>query len=228
MLQNCPGTGTSAHAYPGLTADGWVAISTSARTASQVAKAVRSIAESLGEIALGRFRQSVEQVVPEDFEDARPSSLSSKFGLNPLPLHTDTAHWAIPVRYLVLGCANPGLIVTPTSLLDRRHVIMSDAEAKECISSVFLIRNGRRSFYGSIMEFERPFIRLDLGCMIPLSQDAKLAMQIFGSARNSTFLSHHYWDVGDVIIIDNWRMLHGRGTDQFTQRGRILLRAMVR
>jgi len=34
----------------------------------------------------------------------RAGSLSSYFGLGPLPLHTDTAHWNVPCRYLALAC----------------------------------------------------------------------------------------------------------------------------
>lgn len=189
---------------------------------------VAALAEDLGEIVPGRGRQRVEHIVPQDTRAAHAGSLSRQYGLAPLPLHTDTAHWTVPCRYLVMGCVSPGPEPTPTILLDSRVVSLTKCEAIACASAVFLIRNGRRSFYGSILAQDRPFIRFDRGCMAPLSPEGSKAANAFNQTRNTDKTYQHDWRHGDIVVIDNWRMLHGRGLDGQTAQGRLLLRAMVR
>jgi alpha-ketoglutarate-dependent taurine dioxygenase len=170
----------------------------------------------------------VEPIVPETVETARPSSLSRKFGLRPLPLHTDTAHWTVPCRYLGLACLDTGPTATPTFLLDSWAAQLSESESLLCRSAVFAIRNGRRSFYGSIMETDRPFIRLDPGCMMALSSEGDVALEAFNIQRHTSVLHRQDWKAGDILVVDNWRVLHARGYDAPTARGRILIRTMIR
>ncbi len=193
-----------------------------------LAAQIAAVAESLGEILPGRGRQRVEHIIPQNTASAFDGSLSQKYGLAPLPLHTDTAHWSVPCRYLVMACFSPGPEPTPTILLDSRAVALSESESAACVSAVFLIRNGRASFYSSILSKDRPFIRFDRGCMVPLSSEGSDAEDVFGYNRNVSKIYRHDWCRGDVLVFDNWRMLHGRGIDRETVQGRVLLRAMVR
>jgi len=127
-----------------------------------------------------------------------------------------------------MACAEPGPEPTPTILLDSRDVSFTEREAAACSSAVFLIRNGRHSFYGSITAQNRPFIRYDRGCMEPLSPDGAEVADVFSLAQNAGKTYQHDWQRGDILVIDNWRTLHGRGVDRQTALGRVLLRAMVR
>jgi hypothetical protein len=97
-----------------------------------------------------------------------------------------------------------------------------------CRSAVFAIANGRTSFYGPILDFARPFIRFDPGCMRPLSKEGNLAAGAFQIERHEDKLVKHEWKVGDILIFDNWRFLHARGFKTSSDRGRLLLRVMVR
>ena len=211
-----------------LAANGWAVLSTTSTTHDSLAADVLSTAGKLGDIVPGRGGQIVELVVPESIHTARASSLSSKYGLQPLPLHTDTAHWIIPCRFLVLACLEPGPTPTPTFLLDSFAIRFSEREDLLCRSAVFAIRNGRRSFYGSILDPERPFVRLDPGCMTPISRDGVKALESFCTGRHEQSLQQHDWMQGDIMVLDNWRMLHGRGRSASTERGRILMRAMIK
>jgi Taurine catabolism dioxygenase TauD, TfdA family len=211
-----------------LKADGWAIIKTTASTQEGVAGELKLIAANLGEIAPGRNRQLVEQILPEPIEVARAGSLSSKFGLRPLPLHTDTAHWDVPCRYLLLGCVDPGPVPTPTCLLDSRKAQLSESESFACRSAVFAIRNGRFSFYGSIVDCDRPFIRLDPGCMTALSSEGAGALDAFSLERQAKSVFRHDWRQGDILLLDNWRILHARGFDKPTMPGRMLVRTMIR
>jgi hypothetical protein len=168
-----------------LDAHGWCSLSAAEQSKDALDAEVVALAEGLGEIVRGRNRQRVEHILPHDSRVAHAGSLSQQYGLAPLPLHTDTAHWTIPCRYLVMACAAPGPEPTPTILLDSRAISLTEGEAAVCSSAVFLIRNGRRSFYGSVAAPDRPFIRFDRGCMEPLSCDGAEIADAFGQTRNA-------------------------------------------
>jgi alpha-ketoglutarate-dependent taurine dioxygenase len=51
-------------------------------------------------------------------------------------------------------------------------------------------------------------------------------MDLFNAERYKSELHSHNWSSGDFLVIDNWRVMHGRGGGR-TAAGRILLRAMV-
>lgn len=210
-----------------LDAKGWSVITTRPSTEADLRNAIFSLVSHLGRIAPGRNRELIERIVPQTQHEAIAGSLSSQYGLNALPLHTDTAHWPIPCRYLVVGCLTPGPVSTPTILLDSRSTRLSSRTRAICHHAVFLIRNGRRSFYGHILGQERSFVRLDPGCMISLSTDGQSALDAFSYRCNEESLAKHEWTEGDMLIIDNWRVLHGRGNRESTNRARTLLRAMV-
>lgn len=211
-----------------LDSNGWSTSTATTITAEGLATELTEIALTLGDIVPGRSRQLVEPILPETVETARAGSLSKKFGLRPLPFHTDTAHWNIPCHYLVLACLDPGPVPTPTFLLDTRVVQLSERESLLCRSAVFLIRNGRLSFYGSIIDRDRPFIRVDPGCMTALSNQGAAALEVFSRERQAKNQIRHDWKPGDILILDNWRTLHARGLDEETASGRVLLRVMVR
>ncbi len=211
-----------------VAASGWFAYQSGLSETEALAAEIALLASRLGDVVPGRERQRVERIVPQETSSAYAGSLSSRFGMEALPLHTDTAHWPIPCRYLVLACAEPGPDPTPTILLDSCALQMTASEAADCMSAVFLIRNGRRSFYGSIMERDRPFVRFDLGCMQGVTANSAAAEAPFSLSRNGERIFRQEWRRGEVLVIDNWRVLHGRGVAGPTAHGRVLLRAMVR
>ncbi len=210
-----------------LNLDGWYQTAVAATVPDKLAAGVLALAQSLGDVAPGRDRQLVERIIPRAGHNAFGGSLSSTYGLNPLPLHTDTAHWPCPCRYLVIACERLGPVPTPTLLMDSRQARLSDTEELACRQAVFLIRNGRHSFYGSVRESRRDFIRLDPGCMVALSRDCDVALQAFQCDRQRHAMYRFDWEPGRILVIDNWRILHGRGDGTPTAPGRVLLRAMV-
>jgi Taurine catabolism dioxygenase TauD, TfdA family len=187
-----------------------------------------AVARLLGEVIPGRGQQAVERVVPRTSSAAYAGSLSSRYGLASLPLHMDTAHWPTPCKYLVMACESVGPAPTPTILLDSWKVQLSDTENAACKQAVFLIRNGRKSFYGTIRRDDRPFLRFDPGCMSPLSKTGEIALAAFLAERHKGTYHRHEWKTGEILVIDNWRLLHGRGLIERTEPGRVLLRATVR
>jgi hypothetical protein len=207
---------------------GWASIALGATTVSSLKQIIMAVANGLGNIVPARGNVFVESLSPLSSENARAASLSRKFGCGPLPLHCDTAHWLTPCRYIVLGCTETGNVEAPTLLLDTASIELSNTQKVLTRSASFVVRNGRKSFYASLIDGGRSFVRLDPGCMEPVSQASVEAMNLFGQENQESKTISFHWKAGDVLILDNWRMLHGRGNQSTADPNRRLLRAYVR
>ncbi len=185
---------------------------------------VTSIARTLGTIVASPGRKKIETISPQSEGSAPVSSLSHAYGLGALPLHTDTAHWTVPCRYIILACVEVGSVRTPTLLVDSRDASFSKDECLLLRSSIFLIKNGGRSFYTSLIDSRRDFIRIDPGCMEPISESSVTAMRLYDIERQRRRFITWDWHEGDVLVIDNWRVLHGRGNNVPSDQRRKLLR----
>lgn len=184
--------------------------------------------ERLGNpIASRKSKGVVHPLVPLTKKEAFPNSLSSKFETGRFPLHVDTAYWTTPCRYLILGCVKAGESQRPTNLLDFSTLDFSDAEKELLFNSPFLIQNGRRSFYGSVLSRDRSFVRYDPGCMVPANMNSQKIDHILSSERLENVSHELFWETGMVLVIDNWRVLHGRGVQQKDGRDRELYRVLV-
>lgn len=169
----------------------------------------------------------VQKLVPLSKGNAYPNSLSSKYAIEAFPLHNDTAHWITPCRYLILGCMDEGESVRPTTLLDFSSLEITMEEKGELQSSPFIIKNGRNSFYANILAKHKDFIRYDPGCMIPVNSRSNKIADLFSSKRAQDSTTEVQWKQGMIIIIDNWRMLHGRGKPMGRGKDRELYRVLV-
>ncbi len=125
-------------------------------------------------------------------------------------MHIDTAHYLRPARYLLLGCANPGHSGAQTRLGPIGALKFSPGELSLLTSAAVLVRTGRRSFYSTILDKGRPFLRYDPGCMEPLDARGEEALQIVSDAIGGIEVITHEWRRGEILLIDNWNMLHGR------------------
>lgn len=158
---------------------------------------------------------------------ARAASLSRQHGTGAFPLHTDTAHWPVPARYLVLCCLDPGGSDRGTLLLPISDLELSDQDRAVLNSGVFLVRNARHSWFSSVLMTGRPFVRYDTGCMSPATASGAEAERLM--EKRLADGRHHriWWEAGTILVVDNWRVLHGReAADGDTDR--VLLRTLVR
>jgi alpha-ketoglutarate-dependent taurine dioxygenase len=64
--------------------------------------------------------------------------------------------------------------------------------------------------------------------MAAASSDGASALEAFSLERQAKSVLRHDWKRGDILFLDNWRILHARGYDTPTEPGRILLRTMIR
>jgi L-asparagine oxygenase len=145
--------------------------------------------------------------------DAEPNSYSGIFGLGHFPYHSDLAHWRTPPRYLLLRCIT-GYADVPTLLIDGHDLI--DAVTHDILSrAIFKPRRPRNGSISLLRLCERVEdvvrIRWDEVFLIPASkvgEVANLRIREWLSTHTPTALS--LAEPHDMLLIDNWRMLHAR------------------
>lgn len=143
-----------------------------------------------------------------------PNTYSGNFGTGAFPLHTDMAHWALPPRFFILACVEPAPKVA--TLVVPARDIFARIDRKEL--SRTLVRPRRP--HG----FSRPILHLLESPK--LSQELLRYDSVFiepATARSALTLEHmrevlatlrpervELLKPGDAVVIDNWRVLHGR------------------
>jgi alpha-ketoglutarate-dependent taurine dioxygenase len=190
--------------------DGWFK-STVTEMGHDMHSAPETIAKLLGNPVTGRSRQEIEPLTPTKRPSANSKSLSVVHGLGSFPMHTDGAHRLQPPRFVVLVCASPGTSPVPTTLIRFRDLKISASERARLDASPFLVRNGRRSFYSTICSPSRMFIRFDAGCMVPQGTESEAGAKLIAHRANEIGFTLMHWRTGDVLVMDNWTVLHGRG-----------------
>jgi len=129
---------------------------------------------------------------------------------------------------VVLGCLSEGQSNRDTVLVDFNEIAISNEERTTLLNSPFRVRNGRSSFYGTVLSKDRDFIRYDPGCMTPAKECQVSVEDIFSDVRTAQLQSRIRWKSGKIVVIDNWRMLHGRrGKESEKGSDRVLYRVLV-
>jgi alpha-ketoglutarate-dependent taurine dioxygenase len=207
--------------------DGWL-LSTVTAMGHDIGTVSETIARQLGEPVLGRGGQTIESLTPVTQPKANAKSLSVLHGHGSFPMHTDGAHRLRPPRFVILVCASPGATPVPTTLQRFRDLRVTAAERARLEAAPFLVRNGRRSFYSTVCSPARPFIRFDAACMVPQDAESQASACLIARCATEGGVTSVHWRIGDVLIIDNWNVLHGRGHGSGeASPGRKLLRVSV-
>ncbi len=113
-------------------------------------------------------------------------------------------------------------------LLDWRNLRFSPQELDLLEAAPILVRTGRRSFYSTILAPGGVFFRYDPACLEALDDRGRSALRLV-EARIDGAASEaeaHHWRQGDILIIDNWRVLHGRSPSDHGS-GRRLARILI-
>jgi alpha-ketoglutarate-dependent taurine dioxygenase len=190
-----------------------------------------SLATSLGTPMPSRSKGNViDELRPTPREKAESASLSAQYGTGIFPLHTDTAHWRRPARYMLLRAATATCGSRPTLLVDGFQLLTLTATKSYLENAVFSVHNGKQSFLSMIAETTSTsrVIRFDPGCMKPKCEIAQKGLNDFNTALQSLPITKIEWAQGDTLIVDNWRCLHGRsaGLNNDTNT-RVLQRVLI-
>jgi len=186
---------------------------------------MNQIAKSFGRFIPGRSGQHIERVTPKFIENAPVNSPSRIVGLGQIAFHIDGAHHLNPPKFLMLACVQ-SCDETPTLLIDTQKWAFTASEIGILRSAVFFIRNGRKSFYSSILGSDTTLLRFDPYCMLPQNSVADKALNIIREKIKSSNEVNIYWEAGEIIMIDNRRILHAR-SDVFEHSERLLLRGAI-
>lgn len=182
---------------------------------------------ALGTHVEGRNGKWIERLVPQEREQVKLPSLSSTHGTGRFPFHMDMAHRVVPCRYIILGCEFAPETSASTILLDKRKLSFTGEEMQCLKNGTFLVKNGRNSFYSSMIDRQQNYLRWDPGCMIPKDEFARLAVRAVEREIDTAVNFNISWRTGSLLVIDNWRMLHGRADCARGNSHRILLRSSI-
>lgn len=171
----------------------------------------------------------VHSLTPQ--KNAPPNTYSGAYGFGAFPLHTDLAHWYLPPRYLMLRCVR-GFDSVATFVKDGHEIIGEVGEAvlrralvrpRRPICGKFpLLRLYGRDYEASgMLRWDERFIRpaTDAGGLGVNRVRAFLA----GLDGVRVVLSNP----GDTLILDNWRVLHGRSAVPERCADRVIHRAYL-
>ncbi|WP_449105415.1 TauD/TfdA family dioxygenase [Pseudomonas mohnii] len=205
---------------------GWALLPNDTLDEASILATLRSAGKSLGTPTFGRGKALEELIQPLPAAVAHPRSLSAHYGLTDLPLHTELSHRQRPCRYLLLACLNKGAGITATRLLDWRTLPISPEQSDLLRNAPILVRSGRRSFYTTLLSTSPEFLRYDPVCLEGVDARGESALQLIKGLLTRANLVVHEWRQGNVLVIDNWRVLHGR-SPSMPDSGRRLARMLI-
>lgn len=206
-----------------LQRDGWVEIDIDPVPPECHGTEVIAIASALGTIAAVRRHHAIEMLRPRTQSQARPGSMSAVFGSGVQPWHMDMSPRPSPARFILLSCMDPGERPCATELLNW-HQLLSSEQLTLASEAPVLVRCGRASFYTTMLDGQRRFLRHDPTCITALTNEGRaLQAQITAASKRAHTI---HWQPGRTLIFDNWRFLHRR-TDASHSPSRALRRITI-
>jgi L-asparagine oxygenase len=185
--------------------------------------------EPLGPVRIDpRDREPVRDLRPQSLHEATPNTLSSRYGIDSFPLHTDAAHWKEPARFLVLHCVHPGSGMRPTHVQDCLSWNWEQDDQRNASREVWKTGHLRPQLctvgWYSGGRFR---MRFDQACMSPLTTRAVLLGRRLTGYIKAARLVQIQWEAGLTLVIDNQRMLHCRGKAACPDSDRLLQRILI-
>jgi L-asparagine oxygenase len=170
---------------------------------------------SLGSILTLDGFSAIQELRPRIASTALPNTYSGNFGTADFPMHTDLAQWVVPPRYIALRCIK-GAQDVATRIFDGN--LMVEEIGATLMHRILVqprrpLRNGKQllrllDFFDA---YDSPILRWDSIFLRPATAESEAA---------HTTVRDYIADIipkeivlltlGDTLIIDNWRMLHGR------------------
>lgn len=190
-----------------------------------------NIAQALGEPVALNGGTPVHPLTPKPINEAPFNTYSGNYGLGEFPLHTDLANWYQPPHYLMLRCV-VGALDVATTVVDPWPVI--DAIGKENLVRALMKPRRRVAGRMTLLPVAQPvddgfMVRWDERYLRHASRAGELFVAQMGPRlRELAAIPVILARQGDTIIIDNWRMLHGRGAVPERSRSRHIERVYLR
>jgi len=170
------------------------------------------LAKSVGKIRSHPNGEDVFILKSSDGRNSLPGTLSKIHGLSAFPLHTDTAFWGIPARYVVMGMFKKSECATNyISLSDIAEAVSKDFHAK-AEKSIYLVETFEGCKYTSLVFLQNKVlgIRFDPNIMKPANDHAKKFHGELLEAMGAIQPKKVHWDGNKAVVFDNWKSLHSR------------------
>jgi len=143
-------------------------------------------------------------------DEAKPNTLSAKFGLGEFPHHTDFAFRSLPPRLIVLINDTDSAFDTPT-MVSRFDDWPGRASEVHARSQWLLKTKGSAYVVGGITNIGDHVVRRwDTTFLEPENGAAWFCVQKIGKLISSSE-SVHEWLPRTALLIDNWNCTHSRG-----------------
>lgn len=189
-------------------------------------KELLDFAVNIGVVVPGDRGEMVQNLPARDKGEGPTGCFSYVVGYNSFPWHVDTAYWIVPVHYLLLASelSSPCATVYQDfeyikSMIDDFDYLMSRA--------VFLLDiPGRKRYISPCFEVGGvKGYRLDFHIFRAVNEDAKILQDKVGKLLDHNY-NRHVWSGKELVIIDNWRMIHAR-EDAHNDTKRLLKRIYI-
>ena len=173
----------------------------------------------------------VQVLRPLNASESVKNVYSGNFGLGEFPLHTDLAHWHMPPRFLALRCV-VGTSDVATLIMDGNNLVgaIGDLRLRRTLSQARRPINGsrpvmplldKRDAYGSCLRWDSLFL-------VPATEESARTFRAIGDYLANARPAHvTLLNLGDVLVLDNWRMLHGRSSVSIPATSRRVERAYL-
>lgn len=167
---------------------------------------------------------AVDYLTPKSESTSRPGTISSQYGLHQFPWHSDGAVDKDPPRYVLLRAEIVDHNSATTDILDLHSLL--DGKALQKYSRLVCEVSTRRDSYLA------PFVTSRDGTWCakwdPLRMKAlgRKAGEFRRDVMGAEPTKRHQWDIGDLLVIDNWRCLHRRS--RASTAPRVLQRVVVK
>ncbi|WP_230675047.1 TauD/TfdA family dioxygenase [Ralstonia solanacearum] len=192
-----------------------------------------SAMEKIGEVDTIDGLTAIQHLIPKALADAKPNTYSGNFGSGEFPLHTDLAHWARPPRYVALRCVS-GRPDVATRIFDGDTMIREfgiDELRMVVVQPRRPIGNGTQllRLLERVDDIDRLRIRWDCIYIRPATPRSETTFErIVNFVSNVKPIEIVLLHPGDTLLVDNWRMLHGRSATPLNERSRHIERAYMR
>lgn len=155
------------------------------------------------------YRVRSTKRLPASPKSMAPLGTKSKLrGLAEFPAHTDEAFRTIPPRYVLLR-SRRGKSDSATFFLRPSAGQLDNCLLSDLTYGLWASRGGGSSHLTHVWSSER--IKWDEDCMRPLDFAAKRAHDEFRKFLSCAAKQRHVWsNRSTVILVDNWKTLHGR------------------
>ena len=160
--------------------------------------------------SLNPSKVQVKKLVASSREVARPNTLSSDFGFDEFPIHTDFVTQPKPPRYLILHAR---MARRAKTILYNSQELIDLLGIEQISRSLFKVRSGYSyyfsSAYGQISG--QNVFRINPTIMTPINREGQLIWDVIMGHKISPAATID-WALAESVIVDNWNMMHSRET----------------